>query len=118
MTAGNQTRILIRDFVTQARIGIYPKEHDAPQAIRVSVEITLKNYEILRDRIEDTLSYEGMVAAIRDLSKQHFELVETMAEHLAGYALSDSRVESVIVRIEKLDVYPEGTVGTEILRYR
>lgn len=114
----NQTKILVRDFVVPVRIGIYPREHEAPQKIRVSVEVILKDYAIKRDHIEDTMSYEGLVAAIRDLPKQHFELVETMAEHLADVALVDVRAFCVTVTIEKLEVYPEGRVGTEIIRYR
>ncbi len=114
----NQTKILVRDFIVPARIGIYPREHEAPQKIKVSVEVVLKDHEIKRDLIEDTMSYEGMVAAIRDLPKQHFELAETMAEHLANVALIDARTFCVTVTIEKLEVYPEGRVGTEIVRYR
>lgn len=113
----NQTKILVRDFIVPARIGIYPREHESPQKIKVSVEIVLKDHEIKRDHIEETMSYEGMVAAIRDLPQQHFELVETMAEHLANVALTDMRTACVTVTIEKLEVYPEGRVGTEIIRY-
>lgn len=118
MSSENQTKILVRDFVVSARIGIYPREHEAPQQIKVSIVVTLKDYEVKRDHIEDTMSYEGLVAAIRDLPKQHFELVETMAEHLANVALLDARTLCVTVTIEKLEVYPEGRVGTEITRYR
>lgn len=114
----NQTKILVRDFIVPARIGIYPREHEASQTVKVSVEVILKDHEIKRDHIEDTMSYEGLVAAIRDLPQQHFELVETMAEHLANVALIDARTSCVTVTIEKLEVYPEGRVGTEIIRYR
>ncbi len=114
----NSTKILVRDFIVPARIGIYPQEHKAPQKICVSIDVTLKDHEVRRDDIEDTLSYEGLVAALRDLQKQHFNLAEILAEHLAGIALEDSRVFSVCVRVEKLEVYPEGRVGTEITRYR
>ena len=114
----NQTKILVRNFIVPARIGIYPHEHEAPQKICVSIEVILKDPEIKRDHIEETMSYEGLVAAIRDLQKQHFELVETLAEHLASVALSDARTSSVTVTVEKLDVYPEGRVGTEIFRVR
>lgn len=114
----NQTKILVSDFIVPARIGIYPREHEAPQKIKISIEVVLEDHEIKRDHIEDTMSYEGLVAAIRDLPQQHFELVETMAEHLAGVALTDARASCVTVTIEKLEVYPEGRVGTEIIRYR
>ena len=118
MSINNQTKVLVRDFIVPARIGIYPHEHEAPQNICVSIVVTLKNHEIMSDNIEDTMSYEGLVAAIRALQKQHFELVETMAEHLADVALMDARTSSVTVTVEKLEVYPEGRVGTEITRHR
>ncbi len=114
----NQIKILVHDFIVPARIGIYPREHEAPQKVKVPIEVILKDHEIKRDHIEDTMSYEGLVAAIRDLPKRHFELVETMAEHLADIALADARTSCVTVTIEKLEVYPEGRVGTEIIRYR
>lgn len=118
MSEQNQTRILVRDFIVPARIGIYPHEHQAAQRISVSLEVLLRNHEIRRDDIEDTMSYEGLVQAIRDLPKQHFNLVEILAEHLAGVALQDDRVDAVTVTVEKLDVYPEGRVGTQIVRVR
>ncbi|QQG35244.1 MAG: dihydroneopterin aldolase [Micavibrio aeruginosavorus] len=118
MSGQNQTRVLVRDFIVPARIGIYPHEHQAPQRICVSMDVLLRDHEIPRDDIEDTMSYEGLVQAIRDLQKQHFNLVEILAEHLAGLALQDSRVASVSVTVEKLDVYPEGRVGAEIIRCR
>lgn len=118
MSDQNQTRILVRDFIIPARIGIYPHEHQAPQRICVSVDVLLRDHEIRHDDIDDTMSYEGLVQAIRDLQKQHFNLVEILAEHLAGVALQDARVAAVTVTVEKLDVYPEGRVGTVITRLR
>lgn len=114
----NQTKILVRDFVVPARIGIYPHEKTAPQRIRVSVEVTLRDPRVAGDEIGDTISYEGIVAAIRALGERHFNLVEAIAEHLAAIALADSRAASALVRVEKLDVYGEGSVGTEIIRSR
>lgn len=114
----NQTKILVRDFVVPALIGIYEHEQTHPQRIRVSVEITLKDYKLEHDKIEDTISYEDVVQAIRDLIKQHFNLVEAIAEHLAFIAMKDNRAHAVMVRVEKLDVYGEGSVGTEITRSR
>lgn len=114
----NQTKILVRDFIVPALIGIYPHEQTNMQRIKISVEATLKNYLIAHDDINDTMSYEGIVDEIRSLSKKHFNLVEILAEHLAQFTLSDPRVDAVQVRVEKLDVYPEGSVGTEIFRSR
>ncbi len=117
-TALNQTKIIVRNFVVSALIGIYPHEQTKPQRIRVSIEVTLRDYHIAHDEIEDTISYESMVEAIRTLIDRHFNLVEAIAEHLASVALKDPRAASALIRVEKLDVYGEGSVGTEIIRSR
>lgn len=114
----NQTKIIVRDFIVPAMIGIYPQEKMAPQRIRVNMEVTLSQVKIDHDNINDTMSYEGLVAAIRALQETHYNLVETIAEHLADLALSHARAQSVCVRVEKIDIYAEGAVGTEIIRSR
>lgn len=118
MTKQNQTHILIRDFVVSARIGIYQHEHEVLQRVCVSIDVMLAQWEVVHDDIADTMSYEGLVNAIRNLQTRHFELVETMAEHLATIALADDRAAAVTVTVEKIEVYPEGRVGTKITRYR
>ena len=110
------TKIIVRDFVVPALIGIYEHEQTNLQRIRVNIEVTLLQEKIAHDVIDDTMSYEGLVAAIRALEKTHYNLVETIAENLAALALSHARAQSVFVRVEKIDVYPEGSVGTEINR--
>ena len=44
-------------------------------------------------------------------------MVETMAEKIAAICLVDKRVETVKIRVEKLDVFVEAeSVGVEICR--
>ena len=110
------TRIIVRDFVVPALIGIYPHEHGVLQKMRITVDVTLSATTISTDDISATMSYEGLVREIRALGETHHELVETVAENLAAFALAHPLAESVFVRVEKLEVYPEGSVGTEIIR--
>lgn len=112
----NLTKIIVRDFVVPALIGIYPHEHGVPQDVRITVDVTLSAATIESDDISATMSYEGLVLEIRALKDTHHELVETIAENLAAYALTHPLADSVFVRVEKLAVYPEGRVGTEITR--
>ncbi|MBE2192140.1 MAG: dihydroneopterin aldolase [Alphaproteobacteria bacterium] len=112
----NMTFITVREFILPARIGIYEEERLAHQNISVSVIMTLQDYKIPHDRIEYTVSYEGTVDEIRRLANIHHELVEKFAEDLSNFCLKDPRVYNVEVSIEKLDVYPEGRVGTQIIR--
>ena len=53
------------------------------------------------------------------ISAGHINLVETMAEEIAKFCLSDSRVISVKVRVEKPDIIADAAgVGVEIERYQ
>ncbi|MFA7276054.1 MAG: dihydroneopterin aldolase [Pseudobdellovibrionaceae bacterium] len=114
----NTTTIIVRDFTLEALIGIYPNEITIPQRICVNVDMVLGNPDIQHDMIEDTVSYEGIVAQIRQLAKEHHNLVETLADKLANYALLDVRVKTVKITLVKLDVFSEGAVGVDITRSR
>ncbi|HNQ91785.1 MAG TPA: dihydroneopterin aldolase [Alphaproteobacteria bacterium] len=114
----NYTHVLVRDFILPARIGIYEKEHQFPQSVRFNVDMQLTDYRVRHDRIEDTVSYEGIVNKIRELCQIHHELVEKLADHVANFCLEDSRVGVVTVMVEKLEIFPEGPVGTKIVRTR
>lgn len=116
---GDYCVIFVRDFTLLARIGIYPQEKLAPQRLCVSVEMRRDGAApVLGDDIAQTVSYEGIVEEIRRLAQRHHNLVETFAENLVSFALSDSRVDHVCVRVEKPDIFPEGVAGVLISRQR
>ena len=112
----NLTQIIVRDFKIPAYIGIYPEEHGIKQKICVNVAMNLTHYKIQHDKIEDTVSYEGIVNEIRKQSEVHHNLVETLAEELAKFCLTDRRISSVIIQIEKIEIFNEGNVGCSITR--
>lgn len=112
----NQTIVTVRDLKIPARIGIYEEEHLHPQPVLIQVNMTLADYQVPHDRIEDTVSYEGVVTEIRRLSQIHHELVEKLAEHIADYCLRDNRIHQVEVSVEKTDIFPDCNVGARIIR--
>lgn len=114
----NETVVTVRDFILPARIGIYPEEHLKPQNIMVNADIVLTNPVVAHDKIEDTYSYEGIVKEIRRLSEIHHNLVEILAENIASYVLSDSRISRVIVQVEKLELLDKGRLGCKIIRHQ
>lgn len=113
-------RVFVRDLVLPARIGIYPQEKDAPQNVRVNLELEVDDVPPAADRIDSVVSYEPLVKAARDiLSAGHIALLETLAERLFDVCFADPRVNLARIRIEKLDAFPEvDSVGIEIERAR
>lgn len=119
-------RVLVRDLVLAARIGVWKREKQIDQRVRVNVELLAARADPLvapdgrtgrRDRI---IRYDTVVAGIRRLvAEGHVELCEQLAERIAALCLDNRRVRTVRVRVEKLDVYPDATsVGAEVERHR
>jgi 7,8-dihydroneopterin aldolase/epimerase/oxygenase len=114
-------RMFIRDLVLEARIGVYPHERKAPQRVRFNIDMRVREHPgPLDDDLAKVLSYDTVIAGVRRLlAAGHINLVETLAESVAQICLADSRVTSVKVAVEKLDIEAAASgVGVEIERRR
>jgi dihydroneopterin aldolase len=114
-------RMFVRDLVLPCRIGVHPHERETAQRVRVNVDLAVEDVcAATGDDIAAVVSYEDVVFGVRAIAAQgHINLVETMAESVAGLCLADPRVRVARVRVEKLDVFPEAdSVGVEIERVR
>lgn len=120
--------VFIRDLVLMASIGVHPHEKTARQRVRINLDLgveddaarPLSRPAIGREDLKRVVDYEKLATKMRALvDGGHVLLVETLAERLAELALSDTRVELVRVRVEKLDVFADATsAGVEIERRR
>jgi dihydroneopterin aldolase len=100
-------------------LGIHAHERAAPQRVVLSVDMDCAYPAVPDDRIDAVVDYDFLREGIRALSEsRHFELQETFCEQVAALAMRDPRVTGVRVRSTKLDVYPDATVGCEIVRRR
>ena len=118
---GGQRHIFIRDLVQSCNIGVYRHERDAPQRVRLNIDLAIADDAAgATDRLADTVSYEQIVDRARAIvNARHYNLVETLAEALAAMCLDDPRVRAARIRVEKLDVFADtGAVGVEIERPR
>jgi dihydroneopterin aldolase len=114
-------RVIIRNLVLPARVGVYRHEQLAPQQVRINIELTTEDPpRPLNDEIRNVVSYEEVVLSVKEvLVRGHINLVETLAEAITDLCLSDTRVVGARVGIEKLHAIPEAeSVGVEIERLR
>ena len=114
-------RVLVRDLEIVASIGVFEHEKRYEQRILLTLELAVVDaYDGRSDRLEDVLDYATLVEGIAMLvQSEHVNLIETLAERIAGHCLADRRVASVRVRIEKPDALPMcRSVGVEIDRWR
>ena len=126
MTTSGSYRVIVRDLVLAARIGVWKREKVVDQRVRINVELlAMRAGPLLADeprtgRRDRILRYDTVVAGIRKIiAEGHIDLCETLAERIAALCLESKRVKSARVRVEKLDVYPDAaSVGAEIERHR
>ena len=113
--------VFIRDLILDSYIGVYDHEKEAPQKIRVNVDLSVaENTTHIDDNIDNVVCYEKIATAIETIVHSgHVHLVETLAENIAEMNLQDPRVSCVRVRVEKLEAIKNTTsVGIEIERFR
>ena len=120
--AGKALRhVFIRDFMVECLIGVYEHEKCSPQRVRINLDLAVDEGEHpIIDDIRNVVSYETMANGILAIADEgHVNLVESFAERIADMCFDDKRVDSVRVRIEKLDILKNaGSVGVEIERSR
>ena len=100
-------------------IGVHRHERDGHQRVRINLDLTVIEATIpINDQLSNVLCYEKLVVKVRQLATSgHVNLVETLAERLAELCLDQPDVNSVKVRVEKLDVFSDAAgVGVEIER--
>jgi dihydroneopterin aldolase len=100
-------------------LGIHAHEQ-APQRVLVDLRLDcIYPSAPSEDRIAEALDYDAIYTGIRDLAaSRHFNLQETLCEEIANLCLADPRVERVMVRSCKPDIFPDARVGCEIVRSR
>ena len=114
-------RVFLHGLIFQASIGAYASELGHTQRIRVNVDLFVHDEGgIGADELDRVLDYAAVHTKIVDeIRRGHVRLVETLAERLAHGILADHRVQRVRVRLEKLDILPDGAAaGVEIERGR
>lgn len=117
--AASVYRLFVRDLELRARIGIYDHEKAADQRLLLSFDVEAVSSPVpSTDRIADVVSYETLVETARaEVAAGHVNLVETLAERIAGRILADRRVRRVAVRVEKPDALPDcASVGIQLER--
>ena len=116
---GRTMKVFVRDLILPCRIGVYSHEKHGEQRVRINLELTCVEHPAINDEHHNVVCYAEVVEDIRRLiSEGHINLVETLAERIAALCLSDPRVRSARVRVEKLDVFPDAaSVGIEIERH-
>jgi dihydroneopterin aldolase len=114
-------RVILRDVVTEVRLGLHPWERhpERPQRIVVNVELFAHQEGAFGGR-ESIVDYDAIRDELKAWSRRdHVDLIETLLEELVGLCFRDGRVEACRVSIVKPDIFNEaGGAGVEVYRVR
>ncbi|MBN2685964.1 MAG: dihydroneopterin aldolase [Pontiellaceae bacterium] len=96
-------KIFIRELALRCIIGIYPEERREKQDVVINVEMHCDLRKAgTSDDLNDTVDYKSIKKSILKLVEEsRFQLIETMAESIAAIALSDKKVQAVVVTVDK-----------------
>ncbi len=115
-------RIFVEGLLIQANIGVHPHEYEGTQPIIMDISLDMGPMPAPKeDRLHETLDY-GLVAekAEEITMEAHVQLVETLADRIADWALAaDPRVQAITVKISKPQALLKAdAAGVEIFRTR
>jgi dihydroneopterin aldolase len=111
--------IFLQDFKVELLIGIYEWERKMPQTVQLDLEIGLPSSRASEtDKVEDTIDYGAVVARIEaTIEERHFDLLEALAEHIAGLIRNEFGAPWVRVAATKLGMLKQiKRVGVSIER--
>jgi dihydroneopterin aldolase len=91
--------------------GVFDFEKRDGQLFKVDLALGLDTRPAARsDDLQDTVDYGSLVAAVKKaIEHDPVDLIETLAERIAGVCLTDTRVEWAEVTVHKPDAPIEAT---------
>ena len=102
-------QVQINELVLMVSIGIHEHEKVKKQRVSISLSIqALDNLDKVDENINNVVSYEQIIKKLKKIvSKGHIELLETLGEKIMDMCFEESRIMSVWMKLEKLDVFSE-----------
>ncbi|MGH8495115.1 MAG: dihydroneopterin aldolase [Gammaproteobacteria bacterium] len=113
--------IFLRELTVEAVIGIQEWERRVRQIVKIDLEMSVDaRRAAATDSIADTLNYKRVAKRLIEfVSGSEFQLVETLAERIAGIVLDEFAVARVCVTVNKPGAIRGATdVGIRIERRR
>lgn len=97
--------IFIEDMRVDAWVGIYEREKVAPQTLQIDLTFGVPDAAAANDDIADTIHYGEVIERIRaELAERHFNLLETLGEHIVGMLFNEFRAPWVKISIAKAGI--------------
>ena len=112
-------KILIKNLIIQASVGVYEHEKKNKQKIIVNLELLLSNdTEPRDDKLSCTQDYSQFRKCLIEIvQSQHFQLLEVLVDKIHSTLMKNSYVLGVKVSISKPDIYNDCEVAYELSNF-
>ena len=109
-------KILIKNLIIQASVGVYEDEKQNKQKIIVNLELLLTNEsEPDYDDIQATQDYSQFRKCLIDIvQSQHFQLLETLVNKIHSTLIKKKYVIGAKVQISKPNIFSDCEVAYEL----
>lgn len=112
-------KVFIRQLEIDAIIGIYDEERTRKQKVVFDIDMAWDIEAAARsENIDDALNYKTLTDHLKEeVGSSEFQLIETLAEHVAKLILDEYKVQWLRLKLHKPDALDGDTnVGVEITR--
>ena len=109
-------KVFIKNLILNVFIGIHSFEKKKKQRVRFNIEVITNPYIKPSNKdLSTILNYEDLINKIKLLvKKQHYELIEDLAENMFEIIFQNRLVKKINIKIEKLDIIKNSeSVGVE-----
>ena len=113
--------VFIKDFIIQEIIGIHEHEKTEKQKIKFNIVIDVNQNTVPDEKnIKSIVNYEKITNKLENLVKnKKYNFLESLAEDSFKEIFEDKRINSVKIKIEKLDAIKNAdSVGVEVFKSR
>ena len=113
--------VFIKDFIIQEIIGIHEHEKTEKQKIKFNIVIDVNQNTVPDEKdIKSIVDYEKITNKLENLVKnKKYNFLESLAEDSFKEIFKDKRINSVKIKIEKLDAIKNAdSVGVEVFKSR
>ena len=113
--------IFVNDLMLDAELGVYAHEKNIHQPLRVNMIAKIKDIpDTSNEKIDNVVCYNEISIIIKNIvNSGHTILLETLAEKILLECFKNNRIETIKIRLEKLDAIDDAeSAGIEIERSR
>ena len=113
--------VFIKDFFVQEIIGIHEHEKTEKQKIKFNIVVDVNQNTVPDEKdIKSIVDYEKITNKLENLVKnKKYNFLESLAEDSFKEIFKDKRINSVKIKIEKLDAIKNAdSVGVEVFKSR